>query len=75
MSVQNEDHFATYELPLAVSMVALGHTVEHIRPEFGGRGQFCFRRSDKLERDVTAYWKQELRISPKLLFESLKFTN
>ena len=64
----------TYDLPLAASMVALGHTIDHIsRESDGGRAKFCFRRSDALQQDVTAFWKQELRVSPKTLFESLKF--
>ncbi len=75
MKVVNEDHFMTHDLPLAVSMVALGHTIEKtIREYHGGRATFCFKRSDKLGRDVSAYWKQELRINPKVLFESIKFT-
>lgn len=75
MSVQNEDHFATYDLPLSACMVALGHTIDYIsRESDGGRAKFCFQRSERLQQDVTAYWKQELRISPKILFESLKFT-
>lgn len=74
MSVQYEDHFNTYDLPLAASMVALGHKIDHIsRESENGRAKFYFRRSEKLQVDVTAFWQQELCVSPKTLFEGLKF--
>jgi hypothetical protein len=73
MNNSKTDLFSTHDMPMAATMVALGHTIERIDRETSGRAKFHFRRSEKLQGDVTAFWQQELRISPKLLFEGLKF--
>ena len=73
MKLQTQDQFGTYDLPLATSLVAIGHPIDHIIRESGGRAKFCFTQSEPLQEAISAYWKQDLRISPKLLFESLKF--
>ncbi|MGE4169852.1 MAG: DUF5659 domain-containing protein [Candidatus Margulisiibacteriota bacterium] len=67
------DCFSTFDLNLTACIVALGHPLEKIQKTEGNRSQFLFQRSQKLESDVTAYWKQDLLLNPHTIFDSLKF--
>jgi hypothetical protein len=73
MKVADPNVFKTYDLNITACMVALGHPIEKIQKQEGGRCQFFFKRSDKLEADVIAYWKQEVVVNPHALFDALKF--
>jgi hypothetical protein len=73
MKCTENDLFSTYDLNITACMVALGHSIEKIQKQGGGRCQFFFKRSDKLKDDVIAYWKQAVLVNPHALFDALKF--
>lgn len=68
-----KQNFKTYDLNLTASMVAMGHTLDEVKKEPGGRSQFVFQKNKSLQKDITEYWKQELRLNPHALFDSLKY--
>ena len=68
-----DKHFITHDLNLTATIVALGHTLENIQKNADGRAAFCFKRTEQLKQDVTAYWQQGITIQGHKLFDSLKY--
>jgi hypothetical protein len=73
MKAADNNQFSTHDLNITSCMVALGHPLEKINKQGGGRCQFFFIRSEKLKTDIVAYWKQDLLVNPHALFDGLKF--
>jgi len=71
--MNQKNHFVTYDMSLSATLVALGHTLGEIQKEDSGRSKFFFKHTSKLKKDVFDYWKQELKVNPHSIFDSLKF--
>ena len=70
---ENEDFFTTYDLNISAVLVALGHKLDHIERKQNNRALFFFKFSPAIKKVVQNYWKQEIKINPQKLFDSVKF--
>ena len=68
----DEDFFTT-DLNVSAVLVALGHPLDRIERQTNGKALFFFRPSSAVKKIVQDYWKQEIKINPQKLFDSLKF--
>lgn len=59
------NYFQTSDFPLATTLVALGFKMEYI-DKSSERAEFCFNRVDGLDEVVQWFWRDEVRIEPKL---------
>ncbi len=69
----DEDFLTTYDLNISAVLVALGHPLDHLERQQNGRALFFFKSSPAVKKIAQNYWKQEIRINPQKLFDSLKF--
>lgn len=65
-------YFTTYDLNLSAVLVSQGFTLEEVEKSGGGKSLFYFKQSTKLLNTIDRYWKNQLQISPQILFSSLK---
>lgn len=65
--------FSTRDLPLSATLLALGHVLVSMNRDPNGRANFLFNDSTQLKSDISGFWNQEIRLSPQILFDSLKF--
>lgn len=65
------DYYFTQDLALAAA-ISLWYPIESIDRTNPSKAQFLFKRDDKLDKLIEAYWKQELRIEPQAYFNQLK---
>jgi hypothetical protein len=70
---QDEDFFTTHDLSISAVLVALGHPLDRIERKTNGKASFFFKSSPSIRKAVQGYWKQEIKINPQKLFDSLKF--
>ncbi len=70
---EDEDFLTTYDLNISAVLVALGHPLDHIERKTTGKALFYFKASPAIKKVVQDYWKQEIKINPQKLFDSLKF--
>ena len=68
----NHDYFTTYDLNLSTALVASGFSLEKISKQGQSRGLFCFKKHPDLIPTIDRYYKDQLSISPRVLFDSLK---
>jgi hypothetical protein len=64
--------FTTYDLNLSAVLVAKGCRLEKTERQSNGKALFYFTEGKKLSSVVDLYWKDEIKISPQKLFNSLK---
>lgn len=65
-------YFTTYDLNLSAVLVSQGFTLDEIEKSGSGKSLFYFKKSTKLLNTIDRYWKNQLQISPQILFSSLK---
>lgn len=65
-------YFTTYDLNLSAVLVSKGFSLEKTERKMGGKALFSFTESKKLFAVIDQYWKNQLKISPQKLFNSLK---
>jgi len=71
MSIQNE-LFTTYDLNLSAVLLAKGLVLEEVKKNPKGKSLFYFQKSKKLGKLIDEYWREEIKIKPQDLFNSLK---
>ncbi len=71
--MNNDDFLKTHDLNISAVLVAFGHPLDHIERQDNGRVLFCFKASPAAKKTAQSYWKQEIKINPQKLFDSLKF--
>ncbi len=59
-------NFSISDFPLAVTLLALGYPLDCLDRTDVNRIKFCFKHSSDLDEAVQAYWRNELRIEPRL---------
>lgn len=65
--MENEKLFLrTSDINLAAALLCMGHDVTGIDPSNFGRVAFFFEKTQELDDKVDAYWRDDLRVSPKL---------
>lgn len=70
--MNQEKYFTTFDLNLSAVLVSENFTLEKIEKPDGGKALFYFKKSNELFKVIDRYWKNQLQISPQLLFTSLK---
>jgi hypothetical protein len=60
------------DLALASALVCRGHKLDAVDRSGGRRAFFIFPWSQTLEADVDAFWRDELKLSPRLYFLAVK---
>ena len=65
--------FRTLDLNLSAVLVSLDAKIEKIEKNQKGKSLFYFKQSKELNSIIEKYWKQELKVNPQTLFNSLKF--
>ena len=70
MSMHNE-YFETSDMPLCVSLVALGYTLDSI-DRSSSRAVFVIQRMEGLDEAIQQYWSHSLALDPLLLFATQK---
>lgn len=68
------EHYDTQDICLAVTIQCLGAPLTGIEWRDERRASFCFESSESLHDAVEAYWRNELRIEPKIFFGYLRST-
>ena len=64
--------YATQDLPLAATFVALGHGLVGIERTNPKRAGFCFVLNDELEVIIEKYHGGKVRIEPRTYFDALR---
>lgn len=65
------DYYMTSDLGLATT-ISLYYPIDAIDHTSASKAQFLFRRDDRLDHLVEAYWKDELKVSPLQYFSQLR---
>jgi hypothetical protein len=65
-------YFTTYDLNLSAVLLSKGFSLEKIDKQQSGKALFSFVESKKLYIVIDQYWKDQLKISPQKIFNSLK---
>lgn len=63
--------YATSDIAIA-SYVALSFPIETLDRSDPQRVQFCFRRSEKFDAAIEAYWNGEAKVPPRAYFGSIR---
>lgn len=69
---KEDELFTTYDLNLTAVLYALGFPLAEVRKNTKGKALFCFKKSLKLDQVIAKYWKEDLKINPQKLFNSIK---
>ena len=64
--------YATQDLPLAATFVALGHSLIGIERTNPKRAGFCFTLNSELEIIIDKYHSGKVRIEPRTYFDALR---
>ena len=64
--------YATQDLPLAATLVALGYSLIGIERTNPKRAGFCFTLNSELEAIIEKYHSGKVRIEPRTYFDSLR---
>lgn len=65
--MENEKLFLrTSDINLAAALLCLGYDVTGIDPSNFGRVAFFFEKTKELDDAVSLYWRDELKVSPKI---------
>lgn len=67
-----QDHFFSFDLGLASSLVTLEYDLVAIDKSNRSKSQFVFRRRTNIDRDIKRYWDGDLLLSARHLFDSQK---
>jgi hypothetical protein len=67
----NMSHFETSDFPLGITLITLGFPLDYISKSTDRMG-FQFRRENGLDEAVQAFWRDELRVEPKLFYLNQK---
>jgi hypothetical protein len=70
--LKTRDHYATSDVYLASSLLALGHTFVAIDRDEPTRCKFIFDNSTELQESVDAFWRKHLALEPQTLFTALR---
>lgn len=63
-----DSYWLTSDLQIATTLVTVGFPVFDLEKQEQGQTHFIFERSDKLEKAVDKYWRDELSLNPRRLF-------
>lgn len=64
--------YATQDLPLAATLVALGYSLIGIERTNPKRAGFCFTLNSELEAIIEKYHSGKVRIEPRTYFDALR---
>ncbi len=64
--------FRTSDLALASALIATGFAIDELEKSHFGKASFVFIRSDSLDKAVSRYWADRLRVNPKAYFDVIK---
>lgn len=70
-TIGTNDYYTTSDLALATA-ISLCHPIDAIDRQNPRKVSFLFKREDKFEELLEAYWKRELKIEPQEYFNQLK---
>lgn len=70
--LRSEDHFLTFDLGLASSLVTLEYDLVAIDKTNRNKAQFIFRRRSGIDADISSYWNGDLHLSARNLFDNQK---
>lgn len=68
----NMSTYATQDLPLAATFVALGHSLIGIERTNPKRADFCFTLNTDLEQLIDKYHSGKVRIEPRIYFDAIR---
>jgi len=60
------------DLGLSAALTCRGHNLKAVDHSAGQRAFFLFEQSEALLGDVSAYWSDELTLSPRLYFQAVR---
>jgi len=66
-----KDYFSTSDLALATA-ISLWYPIDAIDRQNPHKASFLFKRNEKFDELLEAYWKRELKIEPQEYFNQLK---
>jgi len=66
-----KDFYSTSDLALATA-ISLWYPIDAIDKTDPRKATFLFKRDEKLDELLGAYWKRELKVEPQLYFQQLK---
>lgn len=66
-----KDFYSTSDLALATA-ISLWYPIDAIDKQNPHKANFLFKRDEKLDELLEAYWKRELKIEPQTYFNQLK---
>ena len=70
-SLNTNEYFSTSDLALATA-ISLCYPIDVIDKINPRKASFLFKRNDKFDELLEAYWKRELKIEPQEYFNQLK---
>ena len=68
-----KEFYSTHDLNLTSTLVALGHPIYEIKKGLSSRAKFVFLRTSILNKDISNYWNQDLKVNPHSIFNALSF--
>jgi hypothetical protein len=67
-----EAHFLTFDLGLASALITLEYDLAVIDKTNRAKAQFIFRRNSRIDEDIEKYWRGDLFLSARHLFDAQK---
>ncbi|MEM4326307.1 MAG: DUF5659 domain-containing protein [Candidatus Pacearchaeota archaeon] len=68
---QKNKYYSTSDLALA-TVISLWYSLDAIDKQNPRKATFIFKRDEKLDKLLEAYWRRELKIEPQAYFNQLK---
>jgi len=67
-----DNYWSTSDLQLATTLVTAGFPVFSLNKQNGNQTHFIFEKSDELENAADKYWRDELSLNPRQLFNDYR---
>lgn len=68
----NSNFFYTFDLGLSAALISVGFSLVSLDRENLRKVQFVFRRGDEMSEAISQYWTDELKVSARTYFDTLK---
>jgi hypothetical protein len=70
--VKPDREFSTYDLGLAATLVTHGYSLWTLNKSNSKKVEFIFKRDESMDHTVQSYWRDELKVNPRVLLDNQK---
>ncbi|MFH1623658.1 MAG: DUF5659 domain-containing protein [Pseudomonadota bacterium] len=72
LNYDDPNWYFTFDLGLSAALISAGFSLVSIDRKNLSKAQFCFRRSEGMDKTIEAYWSDTLLTKARTYFDTLK---